>query len=474
VTPTADASDTGDYISPADSTNTASFFYGLATSNSSWHGTHVSGIIAAIANNTIGVVGGAYSAKILPVRVLGKGGGYISDITEGIRWAANDTTVTSTYPNPNPAKVINLSLGGTGACSQTEQDAINAAVNAGAVVVVAAGNGVAGPSGYVGVDVATASPANCNNVITVAAIGKDGRRAVYSNFSSPTSNSTNPTKVTLAAQGGDPSLTTDLGIYSTINGGTTTPNTTYSYDYKSGTSMATPHVVAAAALVRARNPTLTPAQVKIILAESTTAFPAFSSAAWAAFDCATLKNCGAGILNAQLAVQNSVSPLTASTTELDFGTLSVSSNNINPISMTVTLLNSSGATVTLGTAKITGVDASVFSITSDTCSSANIVSGSNCQVTLSFLPDAVKTYVAGLFIPAQPATAGTVVVGLSGKAIISLSAATALAATKSGSGGGGCSIMPAYSIQDNSLLLVLLLVIVYRYRQRLIFSLVKN
>ena len=311
--PSADASDTGDFISAQDITANPALFPGPSPSDSSWHGTHVSGTIAALGNNIVGVIGGAYSARILPVRVLGKGGGYVSDIAEGVLWAAG---VHPTIPNPNPAKVINLSLGGTGACSATEQNAINAAVAAGAVIVVAAGNDNA--------DVANHSPANCSNVITVAATGKDGSRALYSNFSSPASNTTNPVRVTLAAQGGlgdSQLLGFDPGIYSTINSGTTTPLAscttnpiTTCYTYHQGTSMATPHVAAAIALMLARNPALTPAQVKSILSASVTSFPSFpSSGYWTLYDCATLKNCGTGILNAQLAVQNSVLPYSTAT-----------------------------------------------------------------------------------------------------------------------------------------------------------------
>lgn len=303
VTPSANATDLGDYISTADSTTASSFFLGQAVNPSSWHGTHVAGTIAAIGNNGLGVIGGAYSARILPVRVLGKGGGYTSDISEGIRWAAN---VHPTFANPHPAKVINLSLGGLGSCSTSEQDAINAAVANGAVIVVAAGNS--------NDDVANYSPANCNNVITVAAIGRDGLRAAYSNYSSPSSNTANPLKVTIAAQGADMGLSGfDPGILSTTNSSLTTPNLTTgsAYAYHNGTSMAAPHVTAAIALMLARKPGLTPAQVKTILTASVTAFP--TSNAWALYDCATLHNCGAGILNARLAVQDSVLPYSAAT-----------------------------------------------------------------------------------------------------------------------------------------------------------------
>ena len=300
VAPTADGIDTGDFISAQDIIDNSKLFPGPNLSNSSWHGTHVAGIAAATGNANE-VIGGAYSARILPVRVLGKGGGHTSDIAEGIRWAAN---VHPTITNPNPARVINLSLGGSGACSRTEQLAIDAAVANGAVVVVAAGNSNADAANY--------SPVSCKNVISVASIGKDGLRAPYSNISSPFNNRFNPIKITLAAQGGNKALTGfDLGIYSSVDSGTTTPVGS-AYAYYQGTSMATPHVAAAAALILSRNPALTPAEVKTILSLSVTPFPS-SIPYYGTYDCAAEQNCGSGVLNAQYAVRNSVLPYSVAT-----------------------------------------------------------------------------------------------------------------------------------------------------------------
>jgi serine protease len=455
-TPNADASDTGDFISSSESTNPSSVFYGLVPSASSWHGTHVSGTIAAIGNNTTtglsGVVGAAYGATILPVRVLGKGGGYASDTSEGMRWAAG---IHPDYTNLTPANVINLSLGGAGACSLTEQATIDAIVALGIVVVVAAGNEDA--------DVSTSSPANCKNVISVAATGRDGSRAVYSNYSSPASNYTNPVQITLAAQGGDTSSSNDPGIYSTVNRGTTIPLdcTTGSlpvscYAYYEGTSMATPHVAAAAALMLARDPTLTPTQIKYILSASTTAFPSFSTAGWLPYDCAILKNCGAGILNARLAVQNSVSPWTRETTEFDFGAIAVGTTITNTISFTT------GGPALLA-ASLKGINSSMFSIVSDTCSGAT----ANCQVTISYSPDRAGTNTAVLIIPASVAANGAIVVGLTGSGNISLTAAEALAATRGIGEGGGCSIMATGAHPDISLLLAALSILAYSFRRRL-------
>lgn len=405
VAPSANATDLGDFISTADITNNPTLFPGPNPSNSSWHGTHVAGTVAAIGNNTAGVIGGAYSAKILPVRVLGKGGGYTSDIADGIKWAAG---VHPTIANPNPAKIINLSLGGAGACTVTEQAAISAAVAAGAVVVVSAGND--------GVDVANADPANCNNVISVAAIARDGSRASYSNFSSPATNTTNPAYVTLAAPGGGQTYpaTFDPGILSTFNTSLTTPDTTLagsSYAYIEGTSMATPHVAAAVALIMARNSALTPAQVKTILSApaSLAAFPSFSPPSLALYDCATKNNCGAGILNAKLAVQNSLTSLTASIALVDFGSMATNATT----SKTVTLTNSSQGSLIAGAATITGPNAAFFTVVTDTCNAVTIAPQGTCQITMNYTPTAAGSHSATLSVPTSAAGV-TTTVGLTG------------------------------------------------------------
>jgi len=245
--------------------------YPAQTQNSSWHGTHVSGTIAAVGNNAAGVAGVAWGAKVVPVRVLGKCGGYTSDIADAIVWAAGGT-VSGVPANPNPAKVINLSLGGSGACGRTFQDAINTARGLGAVVVVAAGNS--------NTDVSTSSPANCSGVIAVAATGRTGGRAYYSNYGS---------LVTVAAPGGDMSTGTNNGILSTLNAGTSAPGAD-TFSYYQGTSMATPHVSGVAALMFAKNPALTPDALTAALKSSARAFPA------------TCSQCGAGLVDANAAV----------------------------------------------------------------------------------------------------------------------------------------------------------------------------
>jgi serine protease len=260
-----DARDPGDYASYGE----CGFL--SPSHNSSWHGTHVAGTIAAVTNNGSGVSGIAYGARVQPVRVLGKCGGYTSDIADGIIWAAGGT-VSGVPANPTPARVLNLSLCGGGACDTTSQNAVNLARSRGAVVIVAAGNSNANASGF--------SPASCTGVVTVAATNRNGGRAAYSNYGAI---------VAVAAPGGETSSGAANGVLSTLNSGTRTPGSD-NYAYYQGTSMAAPHVAGVAALMLSRNPSLTPDQVASLLRSTARAFPA------------TCSQCGSGIVNAYAAV----------------------------------------------------------------------------------------------------------------------------------------------------------------------------
>jgi serine protease len=257
----SDPSDPGDYVAAGECGT------GEPASNSSWHGTHVAGTIAALTNNGMGVAGVAYGAKIVPVRVLGKCGGYTSDIADGIVWASGGT-VSGVSNIAARAQVINMSLGGGGACGTTTQNAINSARSRGTVVVVAAGNEAQNAS--------NSNPANCSGVITVAATNRSGGRASYSNYGNV---------VDVAAPGGD----SGAAILSTLNAGTKGPGAD-SYAGYMGTSMATPHVAGVVALMLAKNPNLTPDEVEARLKSSARAFPASCS------------GCGVGIVDASAAV----------------------------------------------------------------------------------------------------------------------------------------------------------------------------
>lgn len=237
------------------------------SSNSSWHGSHVAGTVAAVTNNNSGVAGVAYGAKISPVRVLGKCGGSLSDIADAIIWASGGS-VSGVPANSNPAQVINMSLGGSGSCGTTYQNAINSAVNRGTVVVVAAGNSNANVSGF--------RPANCSNVISVAALDRQGNRASYSNYG---------TGIDITAPGGE-TATNSNGVLSTLNSGTTTPGG-QTYAFYQGTSMAAPHIAGLAALMLDANGSMTPAQIESTMKANARPIPGSCSG-----------GCGVGVADA--------------------------------------------------------------------------------------------------------------------------------------------------------------------------------
>ncbi len=274
--------DPGDWITVAEDNGTdkEGFFQGCGASDSSWHGTHVAGTIGALSNNTVGVAGVNWFSKILPVRVLGKCGGYTSDVADAMRWAAG-LPVAGVSDNSNPADVLNLSLGGltiAQTCPVIYQEAIDAITAAGSTVVVAAGNS--------GIDTSYSTPANCAGVITVAATDRSGDMAWYSNFGS---------LIEISAPGGDEIN----GVLSTLNDGTTVPGNEIYAQYF-GTSMATPHVSGVVSLMYSVNLGITPSQVLEILQDTATAFSGTST-------CNTA-DCGAGIVNATAAVEAAEKP----------------------------------------------------------------------------------------------------------------------------------------------------------------------
>jgi len=278
----SDPSDNGDWMKAGDcGTDASGNPSPPSDQNSSWHGTHVAGTIAAATNNGKGIAGIAYDAKIQPVRVLAQCGGSTSDIADAITWASGGT-VAGVPANPTPAKVINMSLGGQSSCSTTYQNAINGAINRGTTVVVAAGNSNA--------NVANFTPANCSGVIAVAALGREGNKAFYSNYGA---------RIDIAAPGGETRRGTDTpgtittpqnGIWSTLNDGATTPGAETYKPYQ-GTSMAAPHIAGLAALLVAKKPSLTPAQVKDLIKNNARPIPGTCSG-----------GCGAGLADATKAV----------------------------------------------------------------------------------------------------------------------------------------------------------------------------
>lgn len=272
----ADPTDPGDGVTAADLLADPAC---AGLSSSSWHGSFVSGLVAGNPIPSEGVFSVNWNAVVLPVRVLGKCGGFSTDLADAIRWAAG-LSVPGVPGNPFPAKVINLSLGSEGACVPSiEGAAVAAARQAGALVVVAAGN-----DGNT-VD----SPANCPGAFGVAAIDQEGLKANYSNFGA---------SIKLSAPGGDGAFP----IWSASNTGLTGPLTN-TYNTKIGTSFSSPMVAAAASLYWSLNPTASVSAVEDALRTSARPFLSIAGApicttATQGVECnCTTTLCGAGMLD---------------------------------------------------------------------------------------------------------------------------------------------------------------------------------
>lgn len=265
----ADPTDPGDWVDAQDAKD-GTYGDNCLVQDSTWHGTAVSGILAATSNNQTGIAGGTWSTQILPVRALGKCGGHLSDLVDAIRWSAG-LKVPGVPNNPHPADIINLSVGMQGHCSVAEQSAINDAVAAGSMVVVAAGNG-----GQF-IDQNPSSPASCQNVLAVAAVTANGQRADYSNYGSA---------IHLSAPGGN----TQQGILTSFDSGKQDAHHDHHYSYITGTSMAAPHVSATLALLMAQYPSDTPKELRQRLLQNTRRFTQ------------SCHGCGVGLLDAYRAL----------------------------------------------------------------------------------------------------------------------------------------------------------------------------
>ncbi|MDR2128490.1 MAG: S8 family peptidase [Burkholderiaceae bacterium] len=292
-----DAADPGDWVSSADLED--ELFDGCVIEDSSWHGTAVAGAVAASANNGEGIAGVDWGARILPVRVSGKCGAWLSDVTDGLRWAAG-LRVDGAPANPHPARIINLSFGGAATCDADSvyQLAINEASAAGALVVVAGGN-ENGP---------LTRPADCAGVLSVGAALQDGAKSAYSNYGA---------NLGIMAPGGAASYG-DAGatetLVSTRNFGLTTPGA-HGYGAVEGTSFSAPLAAGVASLMLAVNPALSPAEIVARIQQGARAFPVnparpacrVGAPVSSACNC-TQQTCGAGLLDASAAVQLAHSP----------------------------------------------------------------------------------------------------------------------------------------------------------------------
>jgi serine protease len=311
-----DAADPGDYIVQADVDNSSelrnfciSAGYLPDVTPSSWHGTRVTGIIAATANNAVGISGVSWSGRILPVRVLGKcGGGFDSDILAGMRWAAG-LHVPGVPANPNPARIVNLSLGGGGSCGSAYRDVVNQLTENGVLVVVSAGN----ETGPVTV------PANCPGVLAVAGLRHVGTKVGYSSLgpevgiSAPAGNCVNI----------DPGQECLFPINTTVDTGLTVPagdGYTDGFKINVGTSFSAPIAAGVAALMLEVHPGTPPGHLIARIKAGASPFPrdpalptcpavgAVGSGIDGQCNCTTT-TCGAGMLNANQAVLQAFLPV---------------------------------------------------------------------------------------------------------------------------------------------------------------------
>jgi len=269
-----DPADPGDWVDDADKAAHPATFNGCPKENSSWHGTHVAGIAAAVQNNNLGITGIAPGAKVLPVRALGKCRGIMSDIAAAITWASGGT-VPGVPDNPYPADVINLSLSSFLTCEGFVQAAVDDAIARGSLVVASAGNS--------GAPITMSSPAGCYDVLAVGAVTRAGVRPSYSSYG--VAGRDLPLFAPGGAKDGDK-------VLSTVNPGTKAPLAGGSYIDYAGTSMAAPLVSGAAALLASRT-TMTPLAIAEQLRATARPFPAGSNC---------LGSCGAGILDVSRAL----------------------------------------------------------------------------------------------------------------------------------------------------------------------------
>lgn len=339
----ADATDPGSYLQDATKASNPMAYSGCATANSSWHGTIIAGQLAAAANNGKGIAGMLLPmphVPVLPVRVSGNCGAAVSDIIEGLLWSAGVTYTGMPKANAYPARVINLSFGGSESCSCTldangspssvgclYQEAIRAITRRGALLVASTGNA---SNGATDGSATPARPANCPGVLGVTALRSDGAKARYAYQVGTTG---------IATLGGAADGSSDT-IYSTSNSGSTMPvlgGDGLPQDYygnHDGTSFSAPIVSGTVALMWALNPGLTVSEVlnglrsqgirsHLTASEGGTPLPLCAPLVSGVCNCAA-STCGAGILDVDKAIAWAASqPLktfTASSVNADFFT----------------------------------------------------------------------------------------------------------------------------------------------------------
>lgn len=310
----ADASDPGDWVSAADISGDPGNFGSCTEDSSSWHGTQTASIVGAATDNGVGMAGVGRNVRVLPLRVLGKCGGFDSDIQAAMRWAAG-LSVPGVPANANKAAVLNVSLGSSGACDGNYPAVIGEVIATGTTIVAAAGNS----AGH-----AVGTPANCAGVIAVGALRHVGSKVGYSDVGP---------EIALSAPGGN-CVNVDVAepclypITTALNSGTTTPvagSSIYSDAFAHaavGTSFSAPMVAGTVALMVSARAGLRPAELRSLLQSSARPFPTSGADAGTQVCHAptgadqdqcycTTSTCGAGMLDAAAAVQAALAPVVA-------------------------------------------------------------------------------------------------------------------------------------------------------------------
>ena len=425
-------------------------FAGCPTAvDSDWHGTHVAGILAANTDNGQRIAGINWFARILPIRALGKCGGYTSDIIDGMRWAAG-MAVNGVPPNDgNHARIINLSLGLSAdstppACSLSLQDAINDVVARGATVVVAAGNARG--------DSVKSMPANCAGVISVAASLKTGQFASeYSNFGP---------LITLSAPGGLITGAADAGqdgILSLNDRGVTGPANDDAVAVLFGTSFSTAIVSGVASLLLAVNPNLTPAQIKAIL-QSTSRRPSAPNDKGLGCLLVTNRPCYPYVVDAAAAVSEARFPILTildgnrhNVSLLDFGRQTGSGASVRKD--LIVSNPSSSDVIRIAGIRIAGKDQNDFTATTTCADGMNLGPGAECSIDVTFTSQGNNVRAADVVIASEFVD---IPIALTGSGPVSTG----------GGGGGGCALDGDQRI-DPTLWLLLVISIAYLARRRI-------
>ncbi len=407
-----DPSDPGDWVSQAD-INGGKLGSGCDATdigNSSWHGTRVSGLIAAASNNGQGIAGVGWGIKLLPVRVLGKCGGYDSDIIAGMKWAAG--IAVSGLVNPNPAKVLNMSLGGTGSCGTTGtgalyRDAISQVNAAGATIVAAAGNSEGQAVGI---------PGNCPGVIAVTALRHVGSKVGFSSVG-PEASIAAPGGNCINIEVGQPCLFPMLSTYNSGTQGPVLNDASYTNNAASvGTSFSAPIVSGTVALMLSVRPSMTSNEVLSVLKKTSRPFVATGGTAGIA-QCAapaasavqdecycTTSTCGAGMLDAGKAVAAAQAAntgesvvITATSGVIAGGTVTVDAST-SMVGAGRTIVSTAWSLVTPGAGAAFSAAANTLSTTLSTTSAGTFA----VKVVLTDDIGVLHTSTAGVTVAAAP------------------------------------------------------------------------